>query len=111
MDPCTAGGISNAFRDADLLADAVRAGLSGQRPMAEALSDYHRRRDTAGRPIYHLTCELPAFEPPTAEMATLLAALAGNPEQGRQFLGVIAQTISPATFFAPENVQQILQQN
>lgn len=111
MDPCTAGGISNAFRDAELLADAVGAGLSGQRPMTDALAGYHRRRDAISKPIYDFTCELAAFAPPTAEMAALIAALADKPEHARQFLGVLAQTVTPAEFFAPENIQQILQKN
>jgi hypothetical protein len=45
MDPVTGQGISHAFRDAELLADAVADGLGGIRPLAEALRGYHRARD------------------------------------------------------------------
>lgn len=108
MDPCTAAGINNAFRDVEVLADAVHRGLSGETPMSSALAEYHARRDEAGLPIYGLTRDLAAFDPPTAEMGALLGALAGNSEQTSRFIGVIAQTVSPADFFAPPSVEQIM---
>ena len=46
MDPVTGQGISHAFRDAELLADAVADGLGGIRPLAEAL----RRLSPGPRP-------------------------------------------------------------
>ena len=55
MDPVTGQGISHAFRDAELLADAVADGLGGIRPLAEALRGYHRARDRAARPMYDFT--------------------------------------------------------
>ena len=45
-------GISDAFRDADLLADA---GLSGRRPLDEALATYEARRDEAALPMFVFT--------------------------------------------------------
>src|SRR2546429_5845149 len=51
LDPITGQGISYAFRDAELLADAVADGLGGSRPLAEALARYHRARDRAARPL------------------------------------------------------------
>ena len=40
-DPVTAQGISTAFRCAEMLAEAADDGLSGRRPLDEALADYH----------------------------------------------------------------------
>ena len=65
MDPVTGQGISHAFRDAELLADAVADGLGGIRPLAEALRGYHRARDRAARPMYDFTARLAAISPPT----------------------------------------------
>ena len=42
-DPITAQGITDAFRDAELLAEAIDDGFAGRRPLAEALADYERR--------------------------------------------------------------------
>ena len=44
-DPQTGQGIRDAFRDADLVASAVDAGLSGRVSLEAALADYQRRRD------------------------------------------------------------------
>jgi 2-polyprenyl-6-methoxyphenol hydroxylase-like FAD-dependent oxidoreductase len=108
VDPCTAAGINNAFRDVDFLVEAVDQGLSGVCPMDEALAGYHARRDAVARPIYGFTCGLAAFAPPSDDMAALFAALAANPSETRQFFGVLAQTVSPAAFFAPENLTRIM---
>src|SRR5207245_2482581 len=42
-DPCTAQGITDAFGDAERLADAIEQGFSGQRPLGEALAEYARQ--------------------------------------------------------------------
>ena len=108
MDPCTAAGINNAFRDVEALVDAIDRGLSGASTINEALGEYHARRDEIGLPIYGLTRDLAAFDPPTAEMAALLGALVDNPEQTSRFIGVLAQTVSPVEFFGPENIGRIM---
>jgi 2-polyprenyl-6-methoxyphenol hydroxylase-like FAD-dependent oxidoreductase len=104
MDPCTAAGINNAFRDVELLVEAVTAGLSGTHPMPDALAGYHAARDAASKPIYDFTCELAAFAPPSPAMAALLGSLMGNAEQTSRLLGVLAQTISPPDFFSPDRI-------
>jgi flavin-dependent dehydrogenase len=48
-DPYMALGLGDAFRDANLLAEALDDGLSGQRPLEEALADYEQRRNAATR--------------------------------------------------------------
>jgi flavin-dependent dehydrogenase len=108
VDPCTAAGINNAFRDVDFLVEALDQGLSHARPMEEALASYHTRRDAVARPIYGFTCDLAAFAPPSDDMAALFGALAGNPAETSRFFGVLAQTVSPAVFFAPENLARIM---
>ena len=60
LDPITGQGISFAFRDAELLADAVADGLGSIRPLAESLARYHRARDRAARPMYDFTARLAA---------------------------------------------------
>ena len=108
MDPCTAEGITNALRDADFMADALGEGLSGQRPMDEALARYEQRRNAAIVPIYELTCEMAPFAPLPPDRRQLLEALRGNRADTDRFLGLIAQTVSIPEFFAEENVDRIL---
>jgi 2-polyprenyl-6-methoxyphenol hydroxylase-like FAD-dependent oxidoreductase len=108
VDPCTAAGINNAFRDAEMLVEAVDDGLSGRRPMPEALADYHFQRDAASTPFYEFACQLAPCAPPPPEMIQLFAALASNPAETNRFLGLFAQTVSPTEFFAPDNLQRII---
>lgn len=62
-DPITAQGISDAFRDADLLADAIDAGFSGRQSLPEGLAGYERQRNQAARPSYAEAVARAAFEP------------------------------------------------
>ena len=89
-DPCTAQGISDAFRDAELLAEAIDDALAGRRRYEDAMADYQRRRDERVLPMYDLTCGLATLEPPPPEMRALLGAAAGNPEAMTAFVQMIA---------------------
>jgi flavin-dependent dehydrogenase len=62
-DAITGHGLSDAYRDAELLADALHAALRGD---AEALADYQRERDRALREVFELTCALAAYPPVSA---------------------------------------------
>ena len=108
-DPCTASGITDAFRSAELLADAVDSGLSGAQPMDAALADYELKRNQALLPLFELTCQLATLAPPPAEIQEILSALQNNPAQRSRFFGIFAQTVAVPDFFAPENVRQILE--
>ena len=65
-DPVTGHGITDAFRDAELLATAVDAALRAGDPTSEleSLAAYHHRRDTALRETFDLTRALSAFPGP-----------------------------------------------
>ena len=107
-DPITAQGISDAFRDAELLATAIDAGFSGRRSLDEALAGYELRRNEATMPMYEMTCQFAALQPPPPEQQQLMAALLGNQEQTDRFFGTVAGTVPIPAFFAPENVGQIM---
>ena len=107
-DPITAQGILDAFRDAERCATAADEALSGRRAFDAAMSDYQRDRDAAARPMYDFTYMLAALEPPPPDLARLLAAVHGNQAAMDQFAQVNAGTISPAAFFAPDNVAAII---
>ncbi len=97
--PCTAQGISNAFLHAELLANAVHNGLTGRRPMAEALAGYQSRRDTAALPMYEFTSEMARMQPPTPEQEATFAAMHADRALTERFLGVFAGSVSVAEFF------------
>jgi flavin-dependent dehydrogenase len=62
-DPITARGISDAFRDAQLLADAVDSGFAGRSSMLDALAGYERARNEAATPEYEEACNEASFPP------------------------------------------------
>lgn len=55
MDPVTGQGISDAFRDAELLSNAIAAGLNGGATLDAALAEYERARNNTVKPMYHFT--------------------------------------------------------
>jgi 2-polyprenyl-6-methoxyphenol hydroxylase-like FAD-dependent oxidoreductase len=108
-DPQTAQGISDALRDAERLSSAVHDVLTGKRAHDDAMAAFHRRRDDEVLPMYELTFELAQMGPPPAELQQLLAAAAGNQWAMDSFARMIAGVIPVPEFFAPANVEAILQ--
>jgi flavin-dependent dehydrogenase len=107
-DPITAQGISDAFRDAELLAGAIDDGFSGRRPLDDALAGYEQQRNEATAAIYEMTWGMAQLAPPTAEQQHLFAALRDNPEATNRFIGLLAGSVRIEEFFAPENIGQII---
>ena len=107
-DPRCGQGITDAFRDAELVAEAIDAGLSGCRALEEALTDYERRRNEAVLPMYELNCQLASLEPPSPEMQQFFAALHGNQAETDRLLGTIAGTVPIPEFFSPQNIERVV---
>ena len=95
-DAVSAHGISDAFRDAELLAVAIDDALSGRADEITALAGYQARRDEALREVFDLTCALVTY-PPVPEFVELMrqlgraidteaATLAAQPVPGEQQL-------------------------
>jgi flavin-dependent dehydrogenase len=95
-DAITAYGISDAFRDAELLAVALDQALGGAVEETTALAAYQHQRDQALREIFELTCRLAAYPPVPifidlqkqlgAAIDTQAAALAARPVPGEHLL-------------------------
>jgi 2-polyprenyl-6-methoxyphenol hydroxylase-like FAD-dependent oxidoreductase len=107
-NPITAEGITDAFRDAEFLAEALDDGFSGRTQPEVALAEYERKRKEAVMPVYRLTCDLARLEPPPEDMQKLMAALRGNEVQTGRFIGTIAGTVPVPEFFSPENVKRLM---
>ena len=74
-DPILAQGISDAFRDAELLANAIDDGLASRAPLEDALRAYEERRNDAALPGYEENCAAAEFLPPPPEVFAEGAAL------------------------------------
>lgn len=107
-DPYTAHGITDSFRDAELLSDAIDAGFSERQPLLEALAEYEQKRNANALPKYELTCQFAAHEPLSPEQRHLFMALQGNQADTDRYIGVMADTVPAQAFFAPENLQRIM---
>jgi 2-polyprenyl-6-methoxyphenol hydroxylase-like FAD-dependent oxidoreductase len=107
-DPITAQGISDAFRDAELLSAAIDNGLSGRQPLDDALAGYEQQRNDATMALYAMTCDMATLEPPPPEQQALIGALPGNQEQIDRFLGAVTGTYPIPEFFSPENIDRIM---
>ena len=93
-DAVTAHGISDAFRDAELLAVAIDQALGAGAEETSALARYQRQRDQALREIFEITCRLAAYPaaPAFIELQKQLsaaidaeaAALASRPVPGNR---------------------------
>ncbi|MDQ6852641.1 MAG: NAD(P)/FAD-dependent oxidoreductase [Actinomycetota bacterium] len=106
-DFITAQGIADAFRDAELCANALDESFSGARSFDVAMGEYQSTRDEHVLPMFEFTCQLATLEPPPPEMQQLLGAAAGNQEAMDGFARVNAGVTSPAEFFSGENVGRI----
>jgi flavin-dependent dehydrogenase len=69
-DPVTGHGLSDAYRDAELLAVALHQALCGEAAEGDALATYQDGRDRALREVFDLTCALAAY-PPVSEFVEL----------------------------------------
>jgi 2-polyprenyl-6-methoxyphenol hydroxylase-like FAD-dependent oxidoreductase len=98
-DPFLGQGIADAFHDAELLAEAIDAGLSGVRPLDEALADYERHRNEAALPNHQLTTHLAGRPHLPTEVAALLAAIQGDPARTSRFLGLLAGSVPVSDIF------------
>jgi 2-polyprenyl-6-methoxyphenol hydroxylase-like FAD-dependent oxidoreductase len=70
-DPTTAHGITDALRDAELLAIALEETLDGRSAPAEALGHYEQVRDQLAAPFFAITDRIASFEWTLAEVQQL----------------------------------------
>jgi flavin-dependent dehydrogenase len=73
-DPITTHGMTDALRDAELLADALLSVLGGSTER-DALSRYQATRDALSRPLFEVTEKVAAYEWDTEGVQTLLRAV------------------------------------
>jgi 2-polyprenyl-6-methoxyphenol hydroxylase-like FAD-dependent oxidoreductase len=107
-DPALGLGCGDAMRDASFLADAVDEGLSGSRPLYDALERYEHRRNEATLAEYRLNIRQASFAPPSHEDMQLIAALPGNQEAINRFFLAREGMIPQEWFFNPGNIARLI---
>lgn len=94
-DPVTAQGISTAFRTAEMVGEAADEGLSGRRPLDDALADYAAARDEWLLPYYRFTAQLARFARPTEALAAFYRKTRADPDATARLFGCVALTHAP----------------
>ncbi|MEV4535046.1 NAD(P)/FAD-dependent oxidoreductase [Asanoa sp. NPDC049518] len=107
-DFITAQGITDAFLDAERLAEALEAALAGTEAYDSALAGYHAARDTRAMPVYQLTLQIAALQPPDEQMVQLMSAIAGKQDAMDAFARLNSGVTSPVEFFAPEHLGRLM---
>ena len=107
-DPAAGDGISDAFRDAELLTDAIDAGFSGRAPLDDALAAYEQQRNADSQGNYQITLQWASHQPLPPQQRAFLRAVASSPEETNRFFGVGAGVISREEFFSPRNIGRIM---
>lgn len=107
-DPITGLGISDAFRDAELLANALDVGWGGSQSLETALADYERQRNAASKAMYALTLDTARLRQRAPLQVELLRALAHDPAAASQFFGVLTGVVKPGDFFTPRNMIRLV---
>jgi flavin-dependent dehydrogenase len=74
-DPITAHGITDALRDAELLADAVLQAPRSGRAQLDALREYERTRDQLSEPVFDITERIASYQWDLAELREHLGEL------------------------------------
>lgn len=85
-DPVTAHGITDALRDAELLARALHDGLSAVRPMTAALAGYEEVRNELSRSMFVTTDAIAALDLPMPELQRLHLQLSRDMQRESRFI-------------------------
>ena len=101
--------VGDANCQTEVSRNAIDEGMSGRRPLDEAMAGYEQERNESVAPMYDFTCGfLGTLEQPPAEMQQLFGALSGNQDETNRFFGTLAGTVPIPEFFSPENMQRII---
>ena len=107
-DPITAQGISDAFIDAERLAEALSTWLAGDGMFEELMEAHEAARNKRVRPMYEFTSQLATLDPPPPRMQALFDALRPNQDATNAFLSAITGAIPLPDFMCDENVGRIM---
>jgi flavin-dependent dehydrogenase len=108
VDPITAQGMLDAFRDADTLSAAIDDGLTAG-SLPAALAARHRERDAAVMPMHEFTAGLAHVEQsPPPDVQALIGVAATDPALTSRFLGIIAGSTRVEEFLSPTSLDRIL---
>ncbi|UGT61112.1 NAD(P)/FAD-dependent oxidoreductase [Nocardia asteroides] len=102
-DPFTGWGITDAFKYAQLLSEKIHQGLSGERPLDEALAEYQTERDAQSASTFELTLAISELSL-TPYYDSVFRATSMDAEYIKNFFGLIAGIYPPEKYFGEEEL-------
>lgn len=106
-DPLTGWGMSDAFLHAEQLAARVHEGLSGQRPMDEALDEFAKTRDEETAVMYDYTTTVGELSTLPPFFQAVLGAVSASPTWTTTMLGWIAGGVEDHVIYSPDGLQAL----
>lgn len=109
MDPLKGHGISDAFCDAERLADAIDAGFSDRQPLEDALAEYERDRNARKAGYFDRNWQashMEGWDDPA--VLRLRAALRGDPAEADRWAGTIAFSVDYDEFYSSSFVEEAM---
>jgi len=107
-DPITGHGITDAFRDARLLTEALHDCWADGASWDARLKEYAELRDRLATPSYEWTLRVAELRPVGARLEHALRSLTREPELVSLFLGLNAGTVATSRFFEDPRVKRLL---
>jgi flavin-dependent dehydrogenase len=107
-DPLTAAGITDAFRDANLLTEAIMDGLTGMRDADAAMKEYELRRNESVMPFFQMTLDAATLEPPRGKNLDFMRALQGNQSEIDRWLGMNSYTVPVDEVLSPQYMDMVI---
>jgi flavin-dependent dehydrogenase len=108
-DPFTGWGITDAFKYGELLAEQLHLGLSGMKPIDDAVAEYAKLRDAESAGTFELTCSLAELHL-TPYYDSVFRATSLSPSYTSKFFGLIAGGVPGEEFFAPGNLEALYEE-
>ena len=101
-------GITYALINSGFLADAIHQGLSGEKPLDEAVAGYEQRRNDRWTAHYDFVVGGAGLEPPPPEAQALIGAMPDKPQLASEFLGFVEGCEDCLNFFEPSNIERLM---
>jgi len=106
-DPITAHGITDALRDADLLAFAIQRATAGGPDASHAMAAYQETRDRLSRALWDVTEEVAGYRWDAARARSLMRAVSASMSDEVDHLWHLGhRTGSPAGLMVPDGAGQ-----
>ena len=107
-DPFTGFGMSDAFRDSELVAEATHRWLAGEQSFDEGMKAYEDTRNEHAGPLYALTCRLATLEDLNAGTSERLAQVGQSQAESDALFGFMSGTVSMDDFVAFDALTELI---